>query len=804
MLSKKTLRVASMAGTLIVVSMFSACGGGSDDQDAPVLNGTGALKDAKAATPVTDAAAAQAARERAAEQARLAAEAAEKERLAAEEARLAAEAAERANAARRARLAAEAAERERLAAEAAERERLADEAARQQRFESAVDALNKRGARLVSAISEDLLARRETGDLGSRMQAASDDVQKILSAATAADAAKDDALLRRMTEVQRHVDRVLAERDQWLAKEPERQAARERAARLRREQADAAAREAAERLRREQAEAAREAAERLRREQQEAEAREAQKEIDAAKEAERDAATRRARQVAEQEADICNPADVTTAHSHGRHTEPARRLTHITITLKTAGVVPVGEPDEARVDAALQRALRMHAKRAGAGGIDGPLLLLRPIDQQAVKIDRFLPDGSALVDLGQAVTREEVQRLRDYLLSDATVRAADPDSDIVLHHLTTHTAGAADVRDRLWHLKRINADQALALLPNAVARKAVATAVLDSGWVEHLSLAESQYRGGVNFSKFRDGSPTAQQYYTFNFPYPPGEIITDELYHGTSVAGFIGALDGKRKSALTVHGVNPGSRLLPVKMGLLRDSMRHSMTSDMAEAIYWLAGKAVSPYGPPDVAVRVINISLGRPTDSSYSRYLEACPAPLQQAIHYANDQGITVVSSAGNNDSPASWSVPGNCEGVITVGGTNQDDRRLHWPHRKYAGSGYGKAVTISAPAENVWAINVKSNRGPLDNPATRRPVTDGEYETKVTGTSFAAPQVAGVVSLMLAANPSLRPAQIKTILMETADTKMQGLPVCQRPAGAGIVDAKAAVKRAQQMVAS
>jgi serine protease len=793
-----------MAGTLIVVSTFSACGGGSDDPDAPVLNGTGALKDAKAATPVTDAArqrlddlaqrerdaaAAQAARERATEQARLAADAAEKERLAAEEARLAAEAAERANAARRARLAAEAAERERLAAEAAERERLADEAARQQRFESAVDALNKRGARLVSAISEDLLARRETGDLGSRMQAASDDVQKILSAATAADAAKDDALLRRMIEVQRHVDRVLAERDQWLAKEPERQAARERAARLRREQAEAAAREAAERLRREQ---------------QEAEAREAQKEIDAAKEAERDAATRRARQMADQEADICNPADVTIAHSHGRHTEPAHRLTHITITLKTAGVGPIGEADEARVDAALQRALRMHAKRAGAGGIDGPLLLLRPIDQQAVKIDRFLPDGSALVNLGQAVTREEVQRLRDYLLSDATVRAADPDSGIVLHHLTTHTSGGADVRDRLWHLKRINADQALALLPNAVARKAVATAVLDSGWVGHLSLAESQYRGGVNFSKFRDGSPTAQQYYTFNFPYPPGEIITDELYHGTSVAGFIGASDGKRKSALTVHGVNPGSRLLPVRMGLLRDSMRHSMTSDMAEAIYWLAGKAVSPYGPPDVAVRVINISLGRPTDSSYSRYLEACPAPLQQAIHYANDQGITVVSSAGNNDSPASWSVPGNCEGVITVGGTNQDDRRLHWPHRKYAGSGYGKAVTISAPAENVWAINVKSNRGPLDNPATRRPVTDGEYETKVTGTSFAAPQVAGVVSLMLAANPSLRPAQIKTILMETADTKMQGLPVCQRPAGAGIVDAKAAVKRAQQMAAS
>ena len=66
--------------------------------------------------------------------------------------------------------------------------------------------------------------------------------------------------------------------------------------------------------------------------------------------------------------------------------------------------------------------------------------------------------------------------------------------------------------------------------------------------------------------------------------------------------------------------------------------------------------------------------------------------------------------------------------------------------------------------------------------------------YYTTLSGTSMAAPHVAGVVALMLDANPALTPLQIKTMLQATATP----MPYAAWEVGAGYVDAYAAVKRA------
>jgi hypothetical protein len=156
-----------------------------------------------------------------------------------------------------------------------------------------------------------------------------------------------------------------------------------------------------------------------------------------------------------------------------------------------------------------------------------------------------------------------------------------------------------------------------------------------------------------------------------------------------------------------------------------------------------------------------------------------------------AVEEGIVVVQAAGNSG-PGSETIisPGNAFNIITVGAIDDsntadiaDDTLASWSSRGPTGDGRPKPDVV-APGVNIWSVELG---------------TQGYHQ--LSGTSMAAPHVAGTVALTLHANPDLTPAQVKAILRQTArlNNNLNGLTVNDR--GHGIIDAYEAVQLAQSV---
>ncbi len=154
----------------------------------------------------------------------------------------------------------------------------------------------------------------------------------------------------------------------------------------------------------------------------------------------------------------------------------------------------------------------------------------------------------------------------------------------------------------------------------------------------------------------------------------------------------------------------------------------------------------------------------------------------IQDAIDDLVGQGVTVVAAAGN-DGVNEIDAPVNCRSVISLEGSDVTGRRG-------LASNTQPRVTLSAPEADIWA---RSNTG------TRAPA-DGSYGY-MHRTNVAAPQVSGVVSLMLTTNPWLTPDEFASILKRKArfTSIVSKTPPCRVISpGPGILDAEAAVSAA------
>ncbi|MCH9673421.1 MAG: S8 family serine peptidase [Gammaproteobacteria bacterium] len=209
--------------------------------------------------------------------------------------------------------------------------------------------------------------------------------------------------------------------------------------------------------------------------------------------------------------------------------------------------------------------------------------------------------------------------------------------------------------------------------------------------------------------------------------------------HGTAVAGVVAA---QTDNGLGIASVAGRALILPVRITDRTDG--YAYWSDIASGLYWAA----------DQGADVANVSYG----ASESQTVRA-------AAQTFRTQGGVVVMAAGNEGQ----SLPGaDSPEIVTVSATTSADVRASW-------SNYGPIVDVSAPGVSIYTTN-----------------RSGSYNAW-SGTSFASPATAGVVALIMAANPELSPAEVQSVLEQSAvDLDADGW---DPQYGHGRVDAGAAV---------
>lgn len=290
-------------------------------------------------------------------------------------------------------------------------------------------------------------------------------------------------------------------------------------------------------------------------------------------------------------------------------------------------------------------------------------------------------------------------------------------------------------------------------------------------------------------------------------------IVSDDLYgHGSHVATLASGGSGFASGAYT--GVAPGANLLNLRV---LDSAGQGSASHVIAALDWCITNQTA------YNIRVINLSLGALAVESYKT------DPLCLAARRAYSAGMVVVAAAGNAGKSEQGEKlyggihsPGIDPAVITVGAANTFDtiRRSDDVITSYSSRGPTRGYEVDAsgvkrydnllkpdlvaPGNRLIAAQSSggiSNTIPntliqlypeLDTAVTAVKVNKTMY---LSGTSMAAPVVAGAAALLWQANPTLTPGLIKAILMYTAQP-LRGFNTLEQ--GAGLLNVEGAVRLA------
>lgn len=357
-----------------------------------------------------------------------------------------------------------------------------------------------------------------------------------------------------------------------------------------------------------------------------------------------------------------------------------------------------------------------------------------------VKFLRNTSTDDAVIQTSKSLNKYQAKEFMEKVASDPDVASVEPD-------YINHPAYLQDVTftyndpqySKQWNLT--NPTTGVQNTGNARLRRGahVKVAVLDTGYVPHPDLVTGMANGydfisdplSARDGDGRDPNPRDEG------DYAPYNLCKDQAnahtstWHGTSVAGIIGARGG---NGMGIVGTADLARVQPVRV-LGRCGGR---TSDIADAIIWAAGGHVD--GVPDntYPAKIINMSLGT---------VSRCPAAYQRAIDIARSKGAIVVAAAGNGNTEASKYAPANCMGVITVGATTKAGTRASF-------SNYGTRVNISAPGEDILTLSMNS----LDRPDNTKFSYD--YES---GTSMAAPHVSALLAQQLVNGTSITTKQVE-----------------------------------------
>lgn len=188
--------------------------------------------------------------------------------------------------------------------------------------------------------------------------------------------------------------------------------------------------------------------------------------------------------------------------------------------------------------------------------------------------------------------------------------------------------------------------------------------------------------------------------------------------HGTHVAGTIGG---------TTYGVAKKVNLIPVRVLDCRGS---GFTSDITKGIDWIINDHKN--GIPAVA----NLSLGGGASSA-----------LDTSVQSLISDGVVTVVAAGNSNVDASNTSPARVEAAITVGATTSNDARASY-------SNFGSILDIFAPGSSITSAGYQSDTA----------------TATMSGTSMAAPHVAGAAARYLSQNKLKSPADVRAALVSVA----------------------------------
>jgi serine protease AprX len=310
----------------------------------------------------------------------------------------------------------------------------------------------------------------------------------------------------------------------------------------------------------------------------------------------------------------------------------------------------------------------------------------------------------------------------------------------------------------------------------------VGIAVIDSGitsWHDDLTGGGSLQRVDA-FVDFVNGRDTAY----------------DDYGHGTHVAGII-AGNGMDSSGAR-SGIAPNARLIVLKA---LDGTGTGRISDVIAAMHYVLVNRAA------LNIRVVNMSVATGVYESYD------DDPLARAAQRLVKAGVVVVAASGNygHDSQGrivygGVTAPGNAPWVLTVGASSHmgtvdrsDDRIAGFSSRGPTAIDLAAKPDLVAPGVGIESLSDPSSafyttQSPYLLEGTV-PTTYLPYLSQ-SGTSMAAPVVSGTVALMLQANPSLTPNQVKAILQYTAQVYPRYDPLTE---GAGFLNAKGAVDLAR-----
>lgn len=216
--------------------------------------------------------------------------------------------------------------------------------------------------------------------------------------------------------------------------------------------------------------------------------------------------------------------------------------------------------------------------------------------------------------------------------------------------------------------------------------------------------------------------------------------------HGTCCSGIMCATGDNNEG---ISGIAPNCKLIPVRIFYYINYsgyiIPYSTTEIMSDGINWIYSRADLVSNSWGVDDDLINFS---GIDTNYVSQM------IIHAVKNGRDgKGLPMLFSAGNYPiDSVIW--PSRLSQTIAVTGTNVNDDLINSYNR-------GKWLDIAAPGEGIFATDMMGSNG----------YTNGNYYSAFNGTSSACPAAAGVMALVLSANPDLSAHDARYILQTTTD---------------------------------